>query len=42
MGAIIVDFDSPNNFNSKEVKNNKNAKPFFAQQLEKRKVVKRK
>lgn len=42
MGFLIGDLDSTNNFNSKEVKANKNAKPFFAQQLEKKKVVKRK
>ena len=42
MGMIIQDFDNVNHFNSKEVKANKNAKPFFAQQLEKKKVTKRK
>ena len=42
MGFIVGDFDTPNNFNSKEVKANKTAKPFFAQQLEKKKVTKRK
>lgn len=42
MGYIVSDFDNTNNFNSKEVKANKIAKPFFAQQLEKKKVTKRK
>lgn len=43
MGIAIGDFDSPNTFNSKEIKTSKNTtKPFFAKQLEKRKVIKRK
>ncbi|EAY31435.1 hypothetical protein [Microscilla marina] len=43
MGHINGDFDSPNTFGSKEIKTAKSTtKPFFAKQLEKRKVVKRK
>ena len=44
MGQIIGDFDMPNTFNkdSKSVKPTFSTKPFFAQQLEKKKVVKRK
>ena len=43
MGAINNDLDSPNTFNSKDAKTaNASTKPFFAKQLEKRKVIKRK
>lgn len=43
MAFFVIDNDNVNTFTSKEVKNAKNAtKPFFAKQLEKKKVVKRK
>lgn len=43
MAIIIVDNDNVNTFTSKEIKTGKSAtKPFFAQQLEKKKVVRRK
>lgn len=43
MGIFIIDNDNVNTFTSKETKTTKGAtKPFFAQQLEKKKVVKRK
>jgi hypothetical protein len=43
MAFFVVDNDNVNTFTSKEIKTAKSAtKPFFAQQLEKKKVVKRK
>lgn len=43
MAIFVVDSDNVNSFTSKEIKTGKSAtKPFFAQQLEKKKVVKRK
>lgn len=43
MSYVLVDHDSVNSFTSKEAKTIKNAtKPFFAKQLEKKKVVRRK
>lgn len=43
MAYLIVDSDNVNSFTSKEIKTAKSAtKPFFAQQLEKKKVIRRK
>ena len=43
MAFFVVDNDNVNTFTSKEIKTAKSAtKPFFAQQLEKKKVVRRK